>query len=59
MKLVKVLPYVGMADLDPPEKISAKLEVSMGGAKPLPLKAVALQAVVGVAKLYVPKSLQV
>ena len=47
------------SDFEPPEVISARLEVAVSGLQARPLQIVRLQATVGVARLNVPRALQV
>ena len=47
------------SDLGPPEVLSAQLEMAVDGVELRPLTELTLEAVMGVARLYVPRSLQV
>ncbi len=48
------------SDPGPPEVMTAQLEVTVDGTKPLePIRILPLRAVVGVARLFVPRSLLV
>lgn len=47
------------SDLGPPEVVSAQLVLGVDGLESCPLSTLLLRAVMGVARLYVPRSLQV
>ena len=47
------------SDLGPPEVLLAQLEMAVDGMELRPLMELTLEAVMGVARLYVPRSLQV
>ena len=50
-----------MVDPGPPDEISAQLSISINGLNPATtqLTSIPLQAIVGIARLHVPRSLQV
>lgn len=54
-----IFPPDSLSGLGPAEEISAQLEMSVGGGKEHLLSTLPLRAVMGVARLSVPKSLQV